>query len=103
MLETEAFKGILAERTKPSAKLMSNDHELNAWMRANVSTATHTSRSCHMGPDSDETAVVDQTCRVRGVEGLRVADTSVMPFLTSRGPSATAVMIGERTSAFFDN
>ncbi|GAA4545259.1 hypothetical protein GCM10023175_24690 [Pseudonocardia xishanensis] len=56
-----------------------------------------------MGPNGDEAAVVDQYCRVRGVEGLRVVDTSVMPHVTSRGPAATAVMIGERVAAFFQD
>jgi choline dehydrogenase-like flavoprotein len=51
-----------------------------------------------MGPDGDPGAVVDQQLRVRGVAGLRVADTSVMPRVTSRGPAATAVMIGERAA-----
>ena len=55
-----------------------------------------------MGPDADPMAVVDQYCRVRGVEGLRVVDTSVLPTAPSRGPAATAVLIGERASAFFD-
>ena len=51
-----------------------------------------------MGPDTDPLAVVDQYCRVRGVEGLRVVDTSVLPTAPSRGPAATAVLIGERAS-----
>jgi choline dehydrogenase-like flavoprotein len=49
-----------------------------------------------MGPASDADAVVDQELRVRGVDGLRVADTSVFPTMPSRGPNATAMMIGER-------
>ena len=51
-----------------------------------------------MGPDSDHGAVVDQRLRVRGVTGLRVVDTSVMPRVPSRGPAATAVMLGERAA-----
>jgi choline dehydrogenase-like flavoprotein len=51
-----------------------------------------------MGPDGDPGAVVDQQLRVRAVAGLRVVDTSVMPRVTSRGPAATAVMIGERAA-----
>ena len=68
----------------------------------NITTAVHLCSSAPMGPDSDPTAVVDQYCRVRGVEGLRVVDTSVLPTAPSRGPAATAVLIGERASAFFD-
>ena len=51
-----------------------------------------------MGPDGDAGAVVDQELRVRGVDGLRVVDTSVLPRVTSRGPAATAVMLGERAA-----
>ncbi len=51
-----------------------------------------------MGPDSDPGAVVDQHLRVRGVEGLRVVDTSVLPTVPSRGPAATAVAVGERAA-----
>jgi choline dehydrogenase-like flavoprotein len=53
-----------------------------------------------MGPATDPSTVVDQECRVHGVEGLRVVDASVMPDTVSHGPSATTTMIGERASAF---
>jgi len=75
--------------------------DLDEWIRSNITTAVHLCASAPMGPDDDPMAVVDQHCRVRGVEGLRVVDTSVLPTAPSRGPAATAVMIGERASAFF--
>ena len=65
---------------------------------AGMATAIHLAGSARMGPDGDPGAVVDQCLRVRGVDGLRVVDTSVMPRVTSRGPAATAVMIGERAA-----
>jgi choline dehydrogenase-like flavoprotein len=74
---------------------------LDDWIADTVSTAVHLCSSAPMGPDSDPTAVVDQYCRVRGVDGLRVVDTSVLPTAPSRGTAATAVLIGERASAFF--
>jgi choline dehydrogenase len=49
---------------------------------------------------SDTEAVVDPALRVRGIEGLRVADASVMPFITSANTNATAIMIGERAAEF---
>ena len=49
-----------------------------------------------MGPDSDPEAVVDPRLRVRGVQGLRVADGSVMPFLPAINPCITTMMIGEK-------
>ena len=76
--------------------------DLDGWIRKNITTAVHLCSSAPMGPDGDPMAVVDQCCRVRGVEGLRVVDTSVLPTAPSHGPAATAVTIGERASAFFD-
>ncbi len=66
--------------------------------RSPIATAVHLAGTARMGPDSDPGAVVDQHLRVRGIEGLRVVDTSVMPTVTSRGPAATAVAIGERAA-----
>ena len=52
-----------------------------------------------MGQESDPFAAVDQHGRVHGIEGLRVADISIMPSITRRGPYASAVMIGERIAS----
>jgi choline dehydrogenase len=75
--------------------------DLDSWISDNITTAVHLCSGAPMGPDGDRMAVVDQYCRVRGVEGLRVVDTSVLPTAPSRGPAATAILIGERASAFF--
>lgn len=72
------------------------------WMRSRLNYAGHASCTCRMGPESDPMAVVDQRGRVRGVRSLRICDQSVFPRITSRGPAATAIMLGERMSAFFD-
>ena len=56
------------------------------------------SGACKMG--TDEMAVVDPQLRVHGIDGLRVADTSVMPFVTSSNLNAPAIMIGERAADF---
>ena len=60
----------------------------------------HQAGSCKMGPASDPLAVVDPELQVHGIEGLRVADASVMPVVTSGNPHATVVMIGERAADF---
>jgi len=52
-------------------------------------------------PDGDPMAVVDQHCRVRGVEGLRVVDLSVAPNVVRANTNATAIMIAERASVWF--
>ena len=51
-----------------------------------------------MGPESDSMAVVDQYCRVHGLEGIRVADTSVIPHVTRANTNATAALVGERVA-----
>ena len=51
-----------------------------------------------MGPASDPEAVVDQECRVRGVEGLHVVDASVMPTIPRANTNLTCIMIGERVA-----
>jgi choline dehydrogenase len=53
-----------------------------------------------MGPDSDPTAVVDDQLRVRGIEGLRVADASIMPTMPSANTNAATIMIGEKCADF---
>ena len=54
--------------------------------------------ACRMGPDSDQTAVVDSDLRVKGIKGLRVADASIMPTMLSSNLNAGALMIGEKAS-----
>jgi choline dehydrogenase len=70
--------------------------DLREYVRATAITYHHQVGTCKMGVDAD--AVVDPQLRVRGVEGLRVADASVMPFVTSGNTHAPAVMIGERAA-----
>jgi choline dehydrogenase len=78
-----------------SKKMVANDDAIDEYVWNHLASG-HPAGTCRMGPSSDENAVVDQELRVRGVEGLRVADTSVFPAMPSRGPNATAMMIGER-------
>jgi choline dehydrogenase-like flavoprotein len=101
ILSSSHFDRVREEITEPGHVDLASDKSLDAWIRSHLATAIHMCSTCRMGADGDATAVVDGECRVRGVEGLRVVDTSIMPRITSRGPSATATMIGERASAFF--
>jgi choline dehydrogenase len=75
---------------------VASDKDLAAWVVENVGSYYHFAGSCKMG--TDPLAVVDPRLRVRGVEGLRVADASVMPAVTSTNPHTTVVMIGERAA-----
>ena len=92
--------GVGAISVRPD--VLASDKRLDDFIRRYVASANHLSGTCRMGPASDEMAVVDQRCRVHGVEHLRVVDTSIMPTVVRRGPNATAMMLGERAAAFFD-
>lgn len=63
----------------------------------------HQAGSCKMGPPQDPLAVVDNQLRVYGVKGLRVADASIMPFVTSSNTNAPVIMIAEKAADFIKN
>ena len=67
------------------------------FVRATASTQFHPAGTCRIGTDAG--AVVDPELRVHGVRGLRVADASVMPSLTSMNPNAAVLAIAERAAA----
>ncbi len=71
--------------------------EVRAWVMASAESTYHPAGTCRIG--QDEGAVVDPRLRVRGLEGLRVADASVMPRLVAGNTNAAATMIGERAAA----
>jgi len=98
LLEHEAFRDIVADRISLTDEDLASDEALDAWMLRNLGTTLHMSGTCKMGPVADPMAVVDQYCRVHGLEGLRVVDTSVMPNVVRRPTNATAIMIGERAA-----
>lgn len=97
-----AFAALVAEWFGPDARDLGSDDRLDGWIRAHLGTAFHLCGTASMGPISDPLAVVDAQLRVHGVEGLRVVDASVMPDPLSRGPAATAIMIGEHAAAMFN-
>jgi choline dehydrogenase len=66
----------------------------------NCGTICHPVGTAKMGPDSDPQAVVDQYCCVRGVDGLRVVDASVMPNIVRANTNLTCIMIGERVAGW---
>jgi choline dehydrogenase len=92
----EAFRGIGTREIWPGQAATSRA-DVAAFVRAMGSTIWHPCGSCRMGVD--EMAVVDPGLRVRGVDGLRVADASIMPNVVSANTNATCIMIGEKAAA----
>ena len=97
LLESDAYRDVVDYRISPTDDILADDDALDLWIRQTVGTARHVSGTCKMGPDSDPMTVVDQYCRVKGIQGLWVADSSVVPRIPrSGGLHPTALMIGER-------
>jgi choline dehydrogenase len=103
MMEHESFKDIVEELISPVESDLASDETLDQWMLENVWIGQHLSGTCKMGPDSDPMAVVDQYGRVHGIQGLRVADASIMPDVIRANTNATTIMIGERVAAWVAN
>lgn len=72
-----------------------DDEDILAFLKKSVKSTWHMSGTCKMGVEGDEGAVVDTAFRVKGVEGLRVVDLSVLPLLVNSHPVATAYALGE--------
>ena len=98
ILESDAYKGISEGRIAPTDEILGNEDELDSWIRQTLGSSRHVSGTCRIGPEGDAMAVTDQQCRVRGVSGLWVADSSIMPQVTRANTNATAIMIGERVA-----
>jgi choline dehydrogenase len=95
ILQAPALSPYVVEEVDPGAKVVS-DEALLAHCRARGSTIYHPTSTCRMG--NDPLAVVDQRLRLRGIEGLRVVDASVMPDLVSGNTNAVVIMIAEKAS-----
>jgi choline dehydrogenase len=95
ILQAPALRPYVTEEVDPGAKVVS-DEALLSYCRARGSTIYHPTSTCRMG--NDPLAVVDQRLRLRGIEGLRVVDASVMPDLVSGNTNAAVIMIAEKAS-----
>jgi choline dehydrogenase len=93
LMATSPLKEVTGKEIAPGAHLQS-DTEILDWVRNNAETTYHPVGTCKMG--QDPMAVVDNELRVHGIAGLRVADASIMPTLTSGNTNAPCIMIGEK-------
>ena len=91
------LNGLVTEEYSPGSSVGDDDDDsiLN-WARSTATTIYHPTGTCKMG--QDDMAVVDAQLKVHGIEGLRVADASIMPIITSGNTNAPAIMIGEKLS-----
>ena len=93
----EPLKSHIVEEYTPGREIAYDDETGTLeWARNTSVTIYHPTGTCKMG--SDKMAVVDERLRVHGVNGLRVADCSIMPKITSGNTNAPAIMIGEKVS-----
>ncbi|MEN3383963.1 MAG: 5-(hydroxymethyl)furfural/furfural oxidase, partial [Hyphomicrobiales bacterium] len=83
----------------PLAELVADEERLAEHIRTNVAGTFHPSGTCRMGAADDPDAVVDSAGRVRGVEGLRVADASIMPKVPRGNTNIPTIMIAEKLAA----
>ncbi len=77
---------------------VTTDEEIDTFIRRNCESAYHPCGTCKMGAAGDPMAVVDAQCRVIGIDGLYVADSSIMPQVTNGNLNAPTLMIGEKAS-----
>ena len=97
IFEQEAFKPFVKHEIQPGAHLQSDD-EIDSFIREHAESAYHPCGTCRMGRVDDPDAVVDPEARVIGVEGLRVADSSIFPRITNGNLNAPSIMVGEKVS-----
>ena len=95
ILGSPAMAQLKGEELKPG-KEVQRDDEILDWIRGSAETAYHPTCTCKMG--SDAMAVVDAQLKVHGLDGLRIADGSIMPTLVSGNTNAACIMIGEKAA-----
>jgi len=93
----EAFAPFRRHEIQPGEHVQTDD-ELDAAIMEHVESAYHPCGTCKMGAADDPMAVVDPECRVIGVDGLRVADSSIFPRITNGNLNGPSIMVGEKAS-----
>jgi choline dehydrogenase len=96
VLQSRPMQPFALRETRPGPATDDSDDALLAYLKASGQTSWHPIGTCRMG--RDETAVVDARLRVHGIDGLRVADSSVMPTMPSSNTNAASIAIGEKAA-----
>lgn len=95
LVQTSAFKELRGRELAPG-EAVTDRAGIREYVRQNASTVWHPACTCRMGRDAN--AVLDDQLRVRGVEGLRIADASALPKLVNGNPNAAVMMVAERAA-----
>ena len=95
IVATEPFRSLVTEQIRPAPEITS-DEQIADYVRKFGSTVYHPCGTCRMG--EDDGAVVDSQLRVRGIDGLRVVDASVMPAMPSPNIHPATIMVAEKGS-----
>ncbi len=90
----DAYRG---EEIQPGINITS-DEDIDRWVRENVESAYHPSCTCKLGADDDPMAVLDSECKVRGIESLRVVDSSIFPTIPNGNLNAPSIMVAEKAA-----
>ncbi|HKJ62201.1 MAG TPA: choline dehydrogenase, partial [Hyphomicrobiales bacterium] len=93
----KAFDPYRGKEIQPGSAVQS-DEDLDGFIREHAESAYHPCGTCRMGRANDAMAVVDPQCRVIGVDGLRVADSSIFPRITNGNINAPSIMVGEKAA-----
>jgi choline dehydrogenase len=93
----QAFDDYRGPEIQPGEGVES-DEQIDAFLREHLESAYHPCGTCKMGDANDPMAVVDPECRVIGIEGLRIADTSIFPHVTYGNLNGAAIMTGEKAA-----
>ena len=97
ILGQKAFAPFAGKEIQPGEDVQS-DEALDGFIREHVESAYHPCGTCKMGAANDPMAVVDAKCRVIGVDGLRVADSSIFPRITNGNLNGPSIMVGEKAA-----
>ncbi len=97
VMNQPAMRALMKDEIEPGFQVRTRA-EVQAYIEEHVAGDYHPVGTCKIGADSDPMAVVDSALRVFGVDGLRIADASVMPVITNANTNSTSIMIGERAA-----